>query len=243
MPSIDAVLFDLDDTLLENDMDYFLSRYFPMISEYVQPMIERERFMKELLFATQNMIQNQDPYVTNHDVFWSVFCERTGLEQEEMEPFVDKFYRQEFPKLREVTSPKSIAIKLVRFCFDNHLKVVIATNPLFPLKAIEHRLEWAGVATNDFDYALVTAYENMFSAKPNPTYYREILSKIEVNPSRAIMVGDDWNNDMVPANRVGLFTFWITRDSKAWSERSREVDGFGNLVDFYNRLSNGWLLF
>lgn len=242
MPSIDAVLFDLDDTLLENDMEYFLSRYFPMISDYVQPMIEREQFMKELLFATQEMIQNQDPCTTNHDVFWSAFCQRTGLRQEEMEPFVDSFYRQEFPKLRDATRPKSIATILVRFCFENNLKVVIATNPLFPLKAIEHRLEWAGIATKDFNYALVTAYENMYSAKPNPAYYLEILSQIDVNASRAIMVGDDWKNDIVPANSAGLLTFWITRDSKGRPERSIEVDGTGTLNDFYDRLRNGWLL-
>lgn len=242
MPSIDAVLFDLDDTLLENDMDYFLSRYFPMISNYVQTVIERKQFMKELLFATQEMIQNQDPCVTNHDVFWSVFCKRTGLRQEEMEPFVDTFYRQEFQKLRNATRPKNIATNLVRFCFDNNLKVVIATNPLFPLKAIEHRLEWAGVASEDFDYALVTAYENMYSTKPNPAYYREILSKINVIPNRAIMIGDDWKNDILPANSVGLFTFWITRDSKSQPERSVEIDGLGTLDDFYDMFRNGWLL-
>lgn len=242
MHSIDAVLFDLDDTLLENDMDHFLNHYFPMISEYVQPIIERERFMKELLFATQEMIQNQDPCVTNHDVFWSVFCQRTGLNQNEMEPFVDKFYRQEFPKLQEFTSPKKITIKLVRFCFDNQLKVIIATNPLFPLRAIEHRLEWAGVATNNYDYALVTAYENMCSAKPNPAYYREILSKIEVKASRAIMVGDDWENDIVPAKSVGLFTYWVTSEAKSWPERIKAVDGFGTLDDLYNQLRDGWLL-
>jgi FMN phosphatase YigB (HAD superfamily) len=242
MPSIDAVLFDLDDTLLENDMDYFLSRYFPMISDYVQPMIEREQFMKELLFATQEMIQNQDPCVTNHDIFWSVFCQRTGLEQEEMEPFVDRFYQQNFPNLREATKPKSIAINLVQLCFDSCLKVVIATNPLFPLKAIEHRLEWAGVSVKDFNYALVTAYENMYSAKPNPAYYREILSEIEIEPNRAIMVGDDWENDIIPAKAIGLFTFWVSDEAKSWPERTIEVDGFGTLDDLYNQFMNGWLL-
>jgi HAD superfamily hydrolase (TIGR01549 family) len=242
MPSIDAVLFDLDDTLLENNMDYFLSRYFPMISEYVQLIIKRERFMKELLFATQEMIQSQDPCKTNREVFWSVFCQRTGLKQEQVEPFVDTFYQQEFPKLRDATRPKSVARNLVRFCFDNNLKVVIATNPLFPLKAIEHRLEWAGIASGDYNYALITAYENMHSTKPNPAYYLGILSEIDVKANRAIMVGDDWVNDIAPAKSVGLFTFWITKDSKSWPERTIEVDGIGSLDDFYNRLSLGWLL-
>lgn len=242
MSKIDAVLFDLDDTLLDNNLDRFLSRYFPMISEYFQPVIENKRFMEELLFATREMMESQDPTATNREVFWSVFCRRTGLDQAEIEQFFDTFYRQEFPKLREDTKPNNIAPNLVQFCFDNNLKVVIATNPIFPIRAIEHRLEWAGVPSTRFNYSLVTAYENMSSAKPNPAYYREILSSIEIDADRAIMVGDDWENDMVPARSMGLLTFWITKGSDDLARRSQEVDGFGTLDDFYGRLSAGWLL-
>ena len=82
----------------------------------------------------------------------------------------------------------------------------------------------------------------MYSAKPNPLYYREILSDIEIDASRAIMVGDNWENDIVPAKSVGLFTYWIIDDSLDLSHHSNEDDGFGTLEDFYDRLSSGWLL-
>ena len=96
----------------------------------------------------------------------------------------------------------------MRAAFARGLAVIIATNPLFPTTAIEQRLAWAGVPVDEYPYALVTTYENMHAAKPQPAYYREILAAIDCPPDRALMVGDDWKNDIAPAAAVGLHTFW-----------------------------------
>ena len=242
MPDIDAILFDLDDTLLANNMDSFLSQYFALLTQYVRPMIDHDQFMKELLYSTQAMIQNQDPDLTNREVFWSVFCSRTSLEQKIMEPLVDSFYREQFPALQSVTGRKPVTSKLIKTCFDHGLKVVIATNPLFPRRAIEHRLDWAGVPVREYDYVLVTTYENMHSAKPATDYYREILTNIDVRADRALMVGDDWENDMVPASQVGLFTYWISEEADDLPESEVRVDGRGSLDSFYHLFNGGWLL-
>ena len=46
-----AVLFDLDDTLLYNDMEgTFLPRYFAALSEYARPLCPPEQLM-DALFA------------------------------------------------------------------------------------------------------------------------------------------------------------------------------------------------
>ena len=240
MTTLRAVLFDLDNTLLGNDMNVFLQNYFPLLSAYARPLIAEDRFLPELLHATRAMINNGDRTLTNRDVFWRVFCERNGWQREEVEPFFAIFYEEQFGRLRKMTEPKPVAPELVRWCFDQGLKVVIATNPLFPLRAIEQRLSWAGLDVDEFDYDLVTAYENMHSAKPHSAYYHEILSTIEVEPNHALMVGDDWENDIVPAQRTGLYTFWIPTASVTAPEGDVRPDGQGQLERLFQRLQVGW---
>ncbi len=47
-------------------------------------------------------------------------------------------------------------------------------------------------------------------AKPEPRFYREILSKIGVSPQEAVMVGDDLHNDVIAAKQAGLFAVMYT---------------------------------
>lgn len=240
MAVLKAVLFDLDDTLLSNDMNVFLRSYFPLLSAYARPLIEPDRFLSELMHATQAMINNGDRRITNRDVFWRVFCERNGLQREEIEPFFAVFYEEQFSRLKTTTERKPVARELVRWCFKQELKVVVATNPLFPRRAIEQRLAWAGVGADDFDYDLITTYENMHSAKPHTAYYHEILSAITVEPGRTVMVGDNWENDIVPAKEVGLYAYWIPHSSATAPNSAVKPDGQGQLEDLFADLQAGW---
>jgi FMN phosphatase YigB (HAD superfamily) len=109
--------------------------------------------------------------------------------------------------------------------------VVIATNPIFPETAIRQRMEWAGIS--DFPFKLITSYEVMHSAKPNSSYYMEILEHIGRSPDECIMVGDDWGNDIVPATKVGLQVFWVNTTTDSMNG----LDPFarGTLTEFKDR--------
>src|SRR5690606_18112138 len=151
--------------------------------------------LRDLMAGTQVMLTNTDKATTNRAVFWELFEARTGQSGDEMEQFFDAFYEKIFPQLRGACAKRPVAVDMVQACFDHNLKVVIATNPVFPRRAVEHRLAWAGLPVDSFAFALVTTYENMHAAKPNAAYYREILQQIDAQPDRAIMIGDDWEND------------------------------------------------
>lgn len=239
---IEAILFDLDDTLLENDIPKFLKSYLPLVAEHTAELLDRKALMAELMVGTQAMIQNTDPGLTNSQVFWSVFSERTGVPEETMRPVVDDFYRQKFGELRPLTAQRPEARLIVRYCLAKDLKVVIATNPVFPRAAIEQRLDWAGISPAAFRYDLITVYEEMHFTKPHVAYYEEILGEIGVDADRAMMVGDDWENDIAPAGKLGLHTFWISSDGQRPPDGAARPDGGGTLEAFYGRLSSGELL-
>lgn len=229
---IRAVLLDLDDTLLGNETDPFVKHYFALLSQFAEPKMPSDQFVATLLRASREMIYNDDLSLSNYDVFWQTFAEYSGVDVQDMEDFIVGFYENVFPKLQHLTERRAVALPLIEYCFAQNWKVVVATNPMFPQMAIEERLRWAGVPVSEHDYALVTTLENMHSTKPNVSYYEEILHRLEIEPETAVMVGDDWKNDIEPASQLGIRTYWVRKNAEAPLDASL-IEGSGTLDDFY----------
>lgn len=236
---IKAILFDLDDTLLGNPTGRFMNRYFALLGDHSSDIQEPEKFLRCVIGATQETIASTDSTMTNADVFWDTFTALSGLERPELEPSLAQFYDEVFPQLQSETTRRPQAADLLDSARDNGLQIVIATNPLFPRTAIEQRLDWAGVPIDQYDYALVTTYENMHASKPNPGYYQEILDRVNVAPCEALMVGNDWGNDIVPANQIGINTYWISDNEQP--QDPGMIAGNGRLSDLQQLIDTGWL--
>lgn len=229
---IRTLLFDLDDTLLGNNMDTFLPRYFALLGEYARPLFaDSRRFLAELLAGTQAMIRNTDRSRTNRDVFWQVFAERTGLDPASTEAFFDRFYEEAFPALQSATQPRPVAARIVAAALDAGYQVAVATNPLFPVRAIEHRLAWAGLPVDTYDFTFVTSYENMHATKPHPAYYAELLCTLGAEAAETLMVGDDWKNDVEPAASLGIHAYWVAPGGSLPPDSSL-IQASGTLEDF-----------
>lgn len=231
--NLQAILFDLDNTLLENPIDRFIPTYIGALSEYVSGHVDREAFVKELMRATEAMVTDTDPRRTNKEAFDAVFFPAIGHTPEELGPLLDEFYAQWFSELRAITSPKPAARPLMEWVFDQGIQVVIATNPLFPRVAVEERLAWADVPVGDFDYDLVTSYEHMHAAKPNGAYYLEIARRLGRKPGECLMVGDEWERDIYPAVNVGMMAYWIAETAHAPPSADSGLVGQGSLSDFH----------
>lgn len=220
-----AVLLDLDNTLLGNPMEKFLPAYFALLETHLQPYLQGQALAQLMVSSVQVMQANQDPAVTNLVAFMTDFAQRLGVPGEALQPLIETFYRDDYPQLQQHTLLRAEARELVSHLLQAGHPVVIATNPLFPDTAIMQRLAWAGIA--DFPYTLVTTMENMCFSKPNPLYYQEILARIGAPPETTWMVGDDLENDIIPARTLGLKTWWITE-----APETGQADKEGALADF-----------
>jgi HAD superfamily hydrolase (TIGR01549 family) len=236
----EAVLFDLDDTLLGNHMDQFMPGYLCLLRQHAPPQVDKDQFTQTLLHCVQLMIKSTDTAVSNHETFWKPFSERLGIAQHELETYFGKFYENIFPQLETTTTQIPETADLIQTCLDLNLKTVVATNPVFPLAAIEHRLRWAGIPTSDYAFDLVTSYEEMHATKPHIAYYEEILHKIGCDPAKALMVGDNWENDIEPASKLGMTAYWISPNGDA-PPVLEMVAGYGRLADLYHLINDGWL--
>jgi len=206
-----AILFDLDDTLLSNSMETFIPAYFQALTRWVAHLIPPEQLIVELMRATDAMTANDGTGSTNEQAFAAAFYPSVGYDPDELRPVFEQFYVEEFPKLRSLTGRRPEARLLVEWAFERGLQVAIATNPIMPRLPIEQRLEWADVPVTEFDYALVTVYEDMHATKSHPAYYREILTRLGRQPDECLMVGDDPQRDITQAASVGISTYWIVK--------------------------------
>ncbi len=227
---ISAILFDLDDTLLENDIEKFLPAYLKTLGKFMAPRIEPARLQDALMAGTKAMMKNTDPEITLQQVFDSVFFPMLGMEREPLLPEFDRFYAERFPGLKDLTRPMDRAVQAVELAFGLRWKVAIATNPVFPLAAVKHRLDWAGLAPDAYSFDLIPSYESMHFSKPHPEFTAEVLGRIAAQPGEAVFIGNDESEDLAPARALGLATYRVVRGPDAESPSERGMGSMPRLA-------------
>jgi HAD superfamily hydrolase (TIGR01549 family) len=240
---IKAVLFDMDDTLLANPTERFTRDYLALLDRFLHDRLGMNGTIGGLIAGTRAVIQNANPLKTNRETFFETLDPLLPVSHDLFDPAVDEFYRTVYPQLEANTQKRPGARRLVTGLLEQHYSVVIATNPFFPRTAVEQRLTWAGLPVSEIPFTLVTVLENMHHAKPQPAYYEEILARLGIQADEAIMVGDDWLNDIVPAWQAGINTYWVIEDAAAPPpDGPVQPDGYGTLADFACRVQDeNWL--
>ena len=229
---IKAVLFDLDGTLLPMDQSVFTKAYFSGLAKRLAPRgCESEKLIDSIWQGSAAMVGN-DGEKTNEEVFWDKFSEIYGKDVRKDEPYFEAYYKEDFDGVKSVCGFNPNAAKAVEEIKSLGLRTALATNPLFPSMATEKRIAWAGLDASYFE--LYTTYENSHFAKPNPKYYEEILSKLHIQPSDALMVGNDVTEDMA-AKSLGMNVFLLTDNliNKENKDISRYPNGsFDKLMEY-----------
>jgi FMN phosphatase YigB (HAD superfamily) len=206
---IKALLLDLDDTLLETHIDRFFPIYLEKLGAFLSHAVPAQRLIPTLLKATQAMINNRDPERVLLQVFGDNFYGPLGTTEGVLLPLFLEFYATQFPSLRKLTNRLPEAKELVDCAFQAGLEVAVATKPLFPAAVNEERLAWAGVPAGENPYALITSADTFHFSKPSPAYYAEVLGRLGLSPLEAAMVGDDLEDDILPARSLGMPVFHI----------------------------------
>ena len=226
-----TVLFDLDGTLLQNEDSIFIPAYIDLLGNYLGKDVPSQKIQLAVLKATQIMEDNKDPTKTLEECFDDYFYPKIGLSKSDLQKDIERFYREFFPDLRIYTSELQEAKSLTNKLIDKGTDLVIATNPLFPRVAITQRILWANLKPQIEDYALITCYENFHFAKPNPAYYAEILANLGWPEGPVVMVGNDWMRDIIPAEKIGIPTFFLSGSNEKTSKPTNAKSSFGNWSD------------
>lgn len=202
-----AVLFDLDGTLLPMDEKVFFNTYFGEIGKKAAELGYDAKTTTEAIWEATKRVMMNDGSAENIKVFWDNFTELLGEDARALKADFDKFYVTEFDRVKSATTANPDAKKLVKCLFEKGYTVALATNPVFPLDANKTRLSWIELSSEDF--AHITSYENSRYCKPSTEYYKDILEALGKKPEECIMIGNDAREDMA-AQEAGIEVFLVT---------------------------------
>ena len=201
------IFFDMDGTLLPMDSATFAKSYFKVLTKKMLPHGYEPEDLINGINAGITAMQYNDGTRPNKDIFWNEFAKVTGKRVFSDLSLFDEFYEVDFQRISSSCGYNPEAKRTVALCKDLGYRVVIATEPIFPLVAMESRLRWAGINPIEVDY--ITSYETSSYCKPELGFYQELLSRFGISADECVMVGNDVGEDM-PAGNLGMRTFLLT---------------------------------
>lgn len=203
---IDTVLFDLDGTLLWMDEQRFIQTYFTALKVKFEQAGFQSSHLLDFIWSGLDAVRNNLGAQSNESAFWERFLELSHWKKTEVEPLFLHFYNHEFSQAQNTTKPFANAFKLLNDLHSSNIRLILATNPIFPEVATKKRIGWAGLDPSCFSW--ITTMENSFFAKPHPGYYQAILSRFSIKPEQCMMVGNDEKEDMI-AGELGIITYLV----------------------------------
>ncbi len=204
---IDTLLFDLDGTLLNVDMHQFIPAYLGGLAGCLPTKADPPQFIHNMLKRTMELIeQGSDGNLTNEAFYLQAAKEDMGIEAEHFRSGLECFYAEELPHLAQHIQPLALAPEIITRCSEKNLRIIIATNPVFPLPITEARMKWGGI--DQFEYLHISSYETSHHCKPHLAYFSELLDTFKLDPQQCLMIGNDTGHDL-SASHLGIKTFLV----------------------------------
>ena len=204
---IQAVLFDLDGTLVDVDMSVFIPAYLKGLAAHFNDPGHRQQIAGVMRAAVIDMLSRVDGSRTLEQRLLDLLDSRLKIPARRYRSALDDFCNGDLAGLSHLVQGHPLAVSLLEACRANEWQVVLATNPIFPRAVIDARVNWGGLDGDFFDY--VTSYETSRHCKPHLEYFQEILTVLDVPAESCLMIGNDTLHDMA-AGSVGLTTCLLT---------------------------------
>lgn len=237
METMEALLLDLDGTLLDIEVSFFMGTMTDSMARHFADLVPGDLFrkglsgsIKELTVAVRKDGQN------NEDVFFSYFSNTTGVSESTARNRFDSFYIDVFPGFSRFGAPVEGAAQLVDAASARGFVLVLATTPIFPRAAILERMKWCRIPSEPFK--IISDMESTRFCKPQAGYFLDIADTLVIPPEKCLMAGNDSSHDLA-AGKVGMKTFLATTHRVDRSEPAAEPDFSGDL-DALGRLLDLW---
>ncbi|MFQ3536854.1 MAG: DinB family protein [Aggregatilineales bacterium] len=225
---IKIVLFDLDATLVRVHTDAFVGQYISLLGEALGRHLQgpSERCAEALRSAIQAVSADRDPSCSNRAVFERALAEALTMPPDVLRDAFERAQAEIFPSLAPFFAPDPAASPLLYRLLERGVACAIVTNPIFSLETVHQRMSWGGLPL-DLPYALITSLDEVHFAKPQPHLYEEVLARVGYEADQALMVGDDFQNDIAPTQAIGMHAYWL--------------NGLQTLATFAAEVENGLL--
>lgn len=149
------------------------------------------------------------------------FARLSGVPEPQVESTLSMLLDIEKQATKKAIPHANSVLELLR---QFHKKLGLCSNWDYPIQSY---VDQAGLPR--FDGISVSA--EVGARKPSAVVFKDICSKLDVDPGDAVFIGDNWHTDIVGALRSGLMPVWI-RQNQPSRELSHLVAEFDTLADF-----------
>jgi FMN phosphatase YigB (HAD superfamily) len=201
-----AVLFDLDGTLLQVQMHNFIPQYISAFHTCCQDLASHQQLQNAMRAGIHLLLESEDGVRTNQQRFFAFVATQLDLDPDLLTRRYADFLAGNYEFLATAIEPLPLANELINICRRAQVPVVLATNPVFPRQLIEARCRWGGVDFSAFD--LVTSLENSRYCKPQLGYFYDLAAQLGLAPRNCLMVGNDTSHDLA-AGETGMTTWLV----------------------------------
>jgi putative hydrolase of the HAD superfamily len=225
---VDALVFDLDNTLLDRTKTFkkFTERF---VDYYFANGLESER--REIIDFIINI--DNDGYKNKNEMFRELVDELTWVHKPDVNELMD-FYNTHYIECAEIMEA---TIELLIYSKEKGYKTGLITNGKNHIQYGKiHKLG----LSDYFDVIIVS--EEAGVKKPDERIFKQALNQLEVEPQNSIFVGDHPINDILGASRVGFNTVWIKRN-QPWDESIeikplKTIENLKQMITFLDRASS-----
>lgn len=234
---IKAILFDLDNTLIQNSDIQFAATFLERVDSQLRQQLGLPNGAELFRQGIKSLAKDRDMITTNAEALVHSLSMTTACDPTQLQFALDTFYADMYSELQAIIQPVAGAAKLLVQLQQKDYRIAITTNPLYPPITIEKRFEWGGLpSADDFPYAFLTHSENTHFVKPSSAYFVEVLARLGYEPDEVLVIGDITKNDILPAIQAGMFTFQITKEDES------RANAWGSLRDLENLIfQEDWL--
>ncbi len=224
---IKGIILDLDNTLYKYSSchDYALNQVLLLIENNLK--IDHNTSMQLYEKAKCKIKAQLNHTAASHHrlLYFQYLCEELAIS-----PFKHAydFYQHYWDKFLEVMQLGGGVITFLEFCKQNNLQVCILTDLTAEIQY--RKINHLGIGK--YVDCLVTSEEVLFD-KPHPIMFYTALSKMQLQPSEVIMIGDSWSKDIQGAQNIGIKAIYFTSNA---DNLDNDVLYISNFIDLEQKL-------
>ncbi len=214
---IKTILLDIDNTLYSYDRANNIA--MKQLCQYCKNQFgwEEEQttsLVKEAGEEQKRVLNADGAAIHNRLIRFQIMLEK---EQKPLIPYAIEMYECYWNTLLEHMEAESGVDVFFKWAREHKIRIGIATDMTAYIQY--KKLEKLGVLS-EIDF-IVTS-EEAGAEKPHPQFFKRCLEKAGCSPKECVMIGDNWNKDIIGAKSFGIHTLWY-HPNQALEEDSPQI--------------------